>query len=163
MVILFLIGSIGGVFFSGYNFYKQIESKFWQKTNGNIVFSDFIVQQHSNTGTGSFSITLKSPLLYAPNVVYQYNLGENKYQNNRVTAGIGLLFHSKSYAEEMLNRYPVGKKVVVYYNPSNPNESVLEKDIVGFDVFMFLMSFIFVIIAISIIFSARKDLKKNKT
>ena len=38
---------------------------------------------------------------------------------------------SSEYAQGILNRYPVGKKVSVHYSPGDPSEAVLETGIHG--------------------------------
>ena len=50
---------------------------------------------------------------------------------------------SPNYPASVASRYPVGKDVVVYYNPKDPADAVLEPGYVGlfkpFDVFSYLI------------------------
>ena len=60
------------------------------------------------------------------NVVYEYVVGGQTLTNNRVSIGEDL---GDSEVAEQVARYPVGKAVTVYYNPRNPKEAVLERDV----------------------------------
>src|SRR5262249_53504023 len=47
-------------------------------------------------------------------------------RNQRITIGEGT---SGEELEEILNRYPAGADVIVYYDPANPQTAVLERDL----------------------------------
>jgi hypothetical protein len=61
-------------------------------------------------------------------VVYQYTVGGIDYQGNQVRAGDT---HYASYTTkqtyDIVDRYPVGAEVTVYYDPTNPVISALER------------------------------------
>lgn len=63
-----------------------------------------------------------------PHVEYQYDIGGTMYASTRIRAGDAIM--TKTTAEsayDIVERYPVGAEVVVYYNPDNPAESALER------------------------------------
>lgn len=59
------------------------------------------------------------------NVTYEYSVAGQAYRNNRVSIGED---RGNFEVAETIARYPVGKTVTVYYNPSKRGEAVLERD-----------------------------------
>lgn len=57
-------------------------------------------------------------------VRYSYRVGERTYQNAKVSLGPPA---SGREAKKVVARYPVGAQVMVFYNPQDPTEAVLEK------------------------------------
>jgi hypothetical protein len=58
-------------------------------------------------------------------ILYEYNIQDTKFQSTQVTftrTGSS----DESFALRYLEKYPVGKKIDVYYLPDEPNFSVLE-------------------------------------
>lgn len=64
---------------------------------------------------------------YFPVIRYVYEVNLVKYESDVVSASEPpLTVGTSEYAESKVNRYPVQKKVTVFYNPDNPREAVLE-------------------------------------
>jgi hypothetical protein len=112
---------LGGL---GYFLYKRNQQSMayrqsaqaWQSTTGTIMMSSV---QSSYSG-GSHSTY--------PVVVYQYEVHGQRYQSQRIKAGEQFLnVRISGQAEAAVQKYPIGSTVTVYYNPSNPAESVLER------------------------------------
>jgi hypothetical protein len=63
---------------------------------------------------------------YRPGIKYEYNVKNEKFSNNRLNLLIGkeLNFASDEF-KGFISNYMVGKKIEVYYNPENPQESYL--------------------------------------
>ena len=78
---------------------------------------------------------------YTPVVNYVYTVGGQNHQGSRLSYLVISSAHNP--AQEVANRFPVGKPVTVYYSPSNPAESVLTRGIDGMGMFMaiFLLPF----------------------
>ena len=68
-------------------------------------------------------------LPYSAAVTYEYRVVGEKYTGNKIA--FGAMSSSASYAHGVLDRYPVGKQVVVHYSPEHPAEAVLETGIHG--------------------------------
>ncbi|MDB6057641.1 MAG: hypothetical protein JWO95_1485 [Verrucomicrobiales bacterium] len=64
---------------------------------------------------------------YSPKISYEYNAGESEFTGE--TIAFGMMSGSSSFDDS--RQYPVGKKVLVHYNPSNPAQAVLEPGIHG--------------------------------
>jgi hypothetical protein len=112
---------LGGL---GYFLYKRNQQSMayrqstqtWQSTTGTVVMSSV---QRKHTGK-SYS--------HYPVVVYMYQVNGQQYQSQRIKAGEQFLnVRLSGQAEATVQKYPIGSMVTVYYNPSNPAESVLER------------------------------------
>jgi len=66
---------------------------------------------------------------YSAEVTYAYQVAGATYTAGKVA--IGQMSASAEYAQGILNRYPVGKKVSVHYSPGDPSDAVLETGIHG--------------------------------
>ena len=112
---------IGGI---GYFLYRRNQQSMayrqstqtWLNTTGTILMSSV---QSSYSG--------RSHSTY-PAVVYAYSVNGQSYQSQRIKAGEQFLnVRVAGQAQATVARYPIGASVTVYYNPSNPAESALER------------------------------------
>jgi hypothetical protein len=63
-----------------------------------------------------------------PRVVYEYTVGGQRYQSDQIRAGDKFLsFRSDRQAYEIIDRYPQGATVTVYYDPADPAQAALER------------------------------------
>ena len=83
---------------------------------------------------------------YDPQVQYQYGIGEQQYQGNRIAFGSSST-SAHARAEEIINRYAVGTPVVVYYNPAQPQQAVLEPRATGGNIIFLIVGLDFVLFA----------------
>ena len=59
-----------------------------------------------------------------PVVRYSYQVGGQTLQGSRIAPGMEV---GGSGAGKVISRYPLGAQVMVFYNPQNPSDTVLEK------------------------------------
>jgi len=115
VVIAFIGLFLVAFFFYTLYFYNVIIKK-WQTTKGIIVRNE-AVYKYSKESKNNWKNT----------IVFEYTVGNKHYQSN------GHIAVSQTYAfktQVVLNeKYPVGSEVTVYYNPSNPVRSVIEKEL----------------------------------
>ncbi|MBL8092133.1 MAG: DUF3592 domain-containing protein [Anaerolineales bacterium] len=113
---------IGGI---GYYLYKRNQqsmaqrqdSQNWGSTTGTIMMSS-VQTSHSSSGGSS---------VY-PVIVYQYEVNGKTYQSQTVRVGDKFLkVNIASQAQKTVDKYPIGAKVTVYYDPNNPAECALER------------------------------------
>ncbi|MCP5109305.1 MAG: DUF3592 domain-containing protein [bacterium] len=65
---------------------------------------------------------------YEPKIVYTYTVDGQSYESRTVWAGSnGISFGERSFARELVDRYPAGRAVTVYYDPANPVTAALEQ------------------------------------
>ena len=90
-------------------------SKDWPSTAGKIVKSRVELSSGRDIAT------------VEPVIAYEYQVGGRQYQCDQIHSG-DKIFESISKEEtyDLVDRYPVGRDVTVYYNPDNPAEAALE-------------------------------------
>jgi hypothetical protein len=151
--ILFLILLTAGGGLALYSGVKKLAysyaSKNWPSTAGRIISSSAKIS--SSSGSSGSKAAMPT---YSADIRYAYEVDEKDYHNNRV--GYGDYGSSdKSHAQKIVDRYPVGKDVSVYYKSDNPDESILEHhspgkivfiQIVVGSVFTFIGSVIFILL-----------------
>ena len=135
-----------GVGFSiyGYNVLQNAKaSAEWPAAKGIITVSE-VTKHESTTGTGT---NKRRTVTYHAKIHYKYSANGKSYTSNNVTFG-----QSTEGAGEIVNRYPIGKKVKVFYNPQDPKVAVLEPGVsmasylfLGFGILFTLMGFIFLV------------------
>jgi hypothetical protein len=63
---------------------------------------------------------------YKPKVTYEYFVGGIQHRSSKVAA-MNFVIGDKLGTQQLVSSFPVGKQVVVYYNPACPNDAVLLK------------------------------------
>src|SRR5262245_35422989 len=116
---------------------QKIASK-WPQTSGQVVQSKIEAREKRNmdggTTTGNY-----------PLVVYEYEIEGKKYTCKKISVGEEA---ADFMVQETIAKYPVGMTVPVYYNPANPREAVLERDLpTGFGKGLGCIILFFVIVA----------------
>jgi hypothetical protein len=92
----------------------EAQSQSWLSTAGIIVKSRVEVSGGEHTSV-------------SPRIVYEYGVGGQTYQNDSIRPGDHFISFQSGSAYEVVDRYPVGTAVEVFYNPANPAESALER------------------------------------
>ena len=122
--------TLGFDIFLGYSAARQCWAYTYASTQGTVTSTKIETNSDSDGGT-----------TYTPEVHYTYTVNGQQIQADRIS----YLFVSSSYkaAEQVVNRFPTGRPVTVYYNPASPGDSVLVRSIDGMALFMgmFLLPF----------------------
>jgi hypothetical protein len=95
-------------------------TRHWLPADGKVIASRVVSRtsrQHSSFNTD---------VANTPLVEYEYQVDGKSLRCDRIMIGGG---KSEVELEYVLGRYPLGAKVVVYYNPADPRQAVLERDI----------------------------------
>jgi hypothetical protein len=95
----------------------------WPQTEGTILSSSVYISEGigKNKRTG-----------YSPRVTYSYTVpgSEALYHGDKVKAGpMGFSYPSLATAEKFRDSHPAGAKVPIYFNPDDPADSALERDV----------------------------------
>ena len=96
---------------------KSLSTKNWSLTDG------VIQSAHQEAHPGDDGTT------YSAEVTYTYQVSGVNYQGRKIS--IGQMSSSAQNVQRILDRYPGGKKVSVYYSTADPAEAVLETGIHG--------------------------------
>lgn len=92
---------------------------------------------------------------FRTNVTYDYIVNDVSYTGNKLRMlSVGV---PEEYAQEDFDKYPVGKKVIVYYSLSDPADAVLEPGICISITLPLLMGIIATAIPSIVIFVYRHD------
>lgn len=100
--------------------YKQLESQHYPSVTGIITHSEVTSHQGSKGGTS-----------YTADITYHYEIGGQKFDGNKLR--FGMTTSSSRYAYASVNAHPLGSTAQVYYNPTNPQESLLSPGVNGSD------------------------------
>lgn len=112
-IIILIIGA--SIFYVGMNeMEKANDSENWLPTPGER-YDSKVVSDHTRKGGTQYSARIN----------YKYMIEDNAYSGNRVSFG-EITRADYDTALSIVNKFPEGKNVQVYYNPENPRESVLE-------------------------------------
>ena len=85
----------------------------WPSTKGTVMTSTIEWRSSSDSGSTAY-----------PVVQYSYQVNGQAYQSYKLAPGPEL---GGTGANKVVARYPAGAQVMVFYNPQNPSEAVLER------------------------------------
>jgi hypothetical protein len=145
--LFFLLLLLGWFSYSVIGDVKAILTKSWPSTNGTVINSEV------KRGTSS-----KGSPKYSPEISYYYQIGAMTYRSNRYSSTIAR--GTSQWARQIVNKYPSGAKLTVYYNPKKQNDSVLDPGLQSDNYWMTLLSGFFIAV---VLLAFVKQLKNRKT
>jgi hypothetical protein len=98
------------------------EARRWPETTGKVIASR--VQSLRKTSAGPSFGPSDMELTNQPFVQYEYKVGRRTYRCSRVSVAEQV---DGAELRAILERYPVGKAVTVYYDPARPERALLER------------------------------------
>lgn len=120
---------------------KQISVSEWPYAEGKITKSE--IEERPDYTT---LLSRLSPAV-GPNIFYSYTIGQKEYNSNRVCivtdlhySSVFCKFPALGITKNIVDRFPVGKKVRVYYNPKKHEYSILIKKLSNYRFIFFGMS-----------------------
>jgi len=132
MIVFGLFWSAMTLLFDGLTGVPAVRQAFamrFSSTEGTIITSE-VTEHDGDDGT-----------TYGVKVSYSYSVGDQDYMGDRYRYATSS--SSGSWARRVVNALPPGTKVRVYYDPANPQNSLLKPGIAGSDLFqlMFMTPF----------------------
>ncbi|WP_113880736.1 MULTISPECIES: DUF3592 domain-containing protein [Marinobacter] len=103
------------IFLGFWRYYFGIKSKGWPVTDGLII-----------SGKSEYYANPSGVNGHILNIKYRYKVSGKNYTSTRINFSLNESAGNKAHAEELLNNYRNGRVVKVYYNPNNPEQSVIE-------------------------------------
>ena len=103
------------------NFLLVKQSKHWLTTPGKVVFSG--VETQTTTDESGTTTT------YLAKVIYEYQVADQLFQQNRIAFNSDSSTSNYKSQAAISARYPPEKPILVYYDPKNPAEAVLERKV----------------------------------
>lgn len=115
---------IGGVViaFGFRTIYRSIKTKSWPTTQGKVIGSGIV---RSMSSSNSSSTTITNNYTYKAEIAYEYEVNDQRYVSNRVRL-LDISSNNYGRAESIQSRYKEGTTVLVYYNPADPEQALLE-------------------------------------
>ena len=154
-----LIVGIGFIGIGAFNIYKGLESQNWGETQGIILSSQIEERQETDRDyDGGVDTTYT---VYIAKIQYQYTVNGETHISNKISYSYGST-QNKSDAQKLVNKYPSGKSVTVYYNPSNHDEAVLQTGVSDLNYIMTLAGVLPLIIGIVFLYLAFRTKKSKK-
>jgi hypothetical protein len=118
MITIFLfVWGLGLVVWGGFQASRAMDSRRWPSTRGTVIRS--YVHEAKTHGQET-----KTTAFY-PRVIYHYSVLGDRYTADRIAFG-GVPSGSRAGAKKVVDRYPAGTTVTVYYDPNKPSLAVLE-------------------------------------
>ncbi len=119
-------------------------AKSWPQAMGQILSSG-VEARRSRSGSGTSTT-------YYLRVVYTYQVSGQQFTNDRVTVGTPVGLGNYRAVEKRAAAYPSGSSVMVYYNPDNPADAVLEARAPSGNVFIVIGLVVFALLAVTNLF-----------
>ena len=138
------------------NIRKGSASNDWPTTRGEVFTSEVqsrLETSDSSSGSGSRRRRkTTTTTVYWAEMKYSYVVEGVSFEGDRVDYGMESRSSKRTRADEIVALYPVGEEVLVYYDPSDPSEAVLEPG-VGAAAFLFpLIGVVFTLIGLVMLF-----------
>ncbi len=100
----------------------------WLATEAEVVAAEVKTSVHTdrNYDKRTRKYTTRSTSSFAPEITYKFTVAGREYTGRKFRT---LGFSSKREGEirELISRYPVGRRITVYYNPAKNDEAIIEK------------------------------------
>jgi Protein of unknown function (DUF3592) len=94
-------------------------------TTGKIIYTDIQLEKGLNpAGEQSSAQTERR---FRPALRFEYIVRRKRYISARRVMGDTPSYNSVAAAVAVIEKYPMGKSVTVFYNPANPKDAVLEE------------------------------------
>ncbi|MDE0904203.1 MAG: DUF3592 domain-containing protein [Planctomycetota bacterium] len=117
------------------NIAKGAESANWPSVRGEMITSEVqsrMETKQNHQGTGSRRRTRTSTTrVYWPELKYSYVVEGASFEGSRLGSGLFSRSSQREGHDEVVKRYPAGETVLVYYDPSDWEYSVLEPGLAG--------------------------------
>jgi len=133
--------------------WRGLQSRSWPTTAGTIVYAGWQSYQRSGAYIGPNYNA--APFLHQPDIHYRYEVNGRVYEGSRVSLHDhrdGNLGNVKAIVE----RYPVGSAIEVYFDPSEPSQAILEPGVAWFNVLFLGMGVVFVLVGFGLGWAAVK-------
>ncbi len=119
-LLLTLAAGIGLLTYSLSSKKKAGASQNWPAAPGTVIVSE-VRQSSTSDDDGNIKVH------YYPHIEYTYFAGGQSNTGKQVSFGGIRGYNNPAQAETTTGKYPVNCSVMVYYNPANPHEAVLER------------------------------------
>jgi hypothetical protein len=134
------------LFATVYKYFEVLIAARWPSVPGRVLSAKTVQRKAGGVGRDQTHAELRN----FAEINYEFVVQGKRHRASRVSVGEDL---GNYRVEETLARYPAGARVMVFYNPTNPGEAVLERDAPeGIFGFMFTLIAGLVVCGLALIF-----------
>jgi Protein of unknown function (DUF3592) len=126
LCIPFILVGISMCFEGLGNIRNAERTEHWETAPGVIAYSKISEQGSKPSYTSSGKQIGNNNRIYKPIIKYNYIVKSIQYQSNTIYLGDDQAPNVVSYADTVVSQYPVKQKIMVRYDPANPQFSVLK-------------------------------------
>jgi len=124
IAFLFIVAGLRATFFSLTLIFQWKQSQEWPSVRGKIIQSNL---QSMLAPRGNRRIPPRLVTVYTPDILYAYRVNAESFQSKQIF--IRQRFPSSfGISDDLVEKYPTGKDVTVFYDPNKPEFAVLERN-----------------------------------
>ena len=117
VVIGLILGELLGLCLFFYLLMQSYKARNWIQHKGLVIFSN--IEKLTN---------ISSPVSYRNKIRYKYAVDSRNYESSNIYFGWHL-WHSFPFAAWTIDeKYHVNDEVIIFYNPKNPSQAVIERN-----------------------------------
>lgn len=148
-IIFTLVGVLTFYFFGWPTLKYAYDSKSWPRTDGMITKSE--VDSWMKDGKSQYSAVIN----------YSYQVDGQKYSSAKITVSGSVSNSSMSRAKEVVQQYPLGKTLDVFYDPEVPDSAALKPGVRGGDIAQGGAMLLFAIVGLLVLFRIIKPTRSH--
>ncbi len=139
--IIGIIASLGMLAYFTRRVMRYVKSYKWETATATIVSSQVNrIDDYFDSGAG-----------YEPRISYKYTVGIKEYISERVHPTEGWVSSVSFFAERLVNKYPEGKTVRLFYDPERPDQSFLERGMLFPNLGFVLMAVLMLVLSLLVL------------
>lgn len=104
---------------------EALRMRRWPIAKGRVL-SSAVEEYRTSVASASFGGPRSRLTLYRPAIVYEYHVAAQRFEGKRIAQSPGMDRGVADFAGKIARRYPEGGLVDVRYDPTRPQDSVLE-------------------------------------
>jgi hypothetical protein len=101
---------------------KGVRMQHWANVAGVVSAAEVVRKRETSPQVDDYAVTTR----YRPAITFEYVVDGRTFRGQRVSV-IEWEASPRGVADQVVAEYPVGRKVVVYYDPLNPSDAVLDR------------------------------------
>jgi uncharacterized iron-regulated membrane protein len=115
-----IIASLGGLFvvLMGMSYMRAVDQREWPQVQGVVISSEIEDYRHNEYSSKEYRLKIR----------YDYDWNDERKTGERYGFRGNPKYNKRNKIEDLVNSYPVGKKVTVYLNPADENFTMLRLD-----------------------------------
>ncbi len=154
MLLLLCLGS-GLLIDASREFMESLDAMSWPTVVGKVVRSELKMETHRIRTRSSEGIRRSATEdTFVPLIDYTFEVDGKEFQGTRVSSVRGGTLGDRASIEEILKKYAVGQLVTVSYNPTDPEQCLLEPGSWGGFLMLFAMSMFLIVFSFALLFVA---------